>query len=356
MYVLKWLPEDFVVEELPLPSFAPKPAGPYLVLRVTKRQRNTEEVALLLSRAFRVPRNAIGYAGAKDRQAVTTQYFTVKGKRKEDAASLSFENVTCEPLGRVEEPLAIGLLAGNRFTIMLRNLDGTKGLSLPGAVPNYFDEQRFSSTNAALGEALVTKRFGDAARLLSEDARLGALVRSSLEQRPNDHVGALMTMPRHLLKLCLHAYQSLLWNRALARLVASSFSATWSVPFSLGELVFPVHLDPPSDPLSGDPSLRLPPFDALPSSLPIPGFGSAPHRIVDAVVAEAGLTPRDFVLPQLGNLSLEGGERPTMMAVTELSAGPFEEDEGFPGKKKCMIRFTLGKGSYATMLVKALFG
>jgi len=330
MYVLKKIPEDFVVEEIANPDV--KGSGPYLLLRVTKRSRNTEEVAGLLAKALRVPRKAIGYAGAKDRKALTTQYFTIKGKKAVKGEKTENVGVTIETLGYVEEPFALGLHTGNRFTITVRNLDGNEDLSLPRTVPNYFDEQRFSSDNARIGEALLKKRFLEAARIIAMDD--GPKVREHLATHPNDAVGALMAVPRQLLRLYLHAYQSLLWNRALAR----SIKGERKVPYSLGEFVFP----PRDTALS-------------PIAIPLPGFSTADDPLLAPILKKEGLTPRDFVIRQLPNLSLEGVERAAFMDVKEFSASAFEDDEIFPGKKKTLLRFTLGKGSYATMLVKAMF-
>lgn len=330
MYVLKKIPEDFIVEELL--DLTVKENGQYLLLKVTKRNRNTEEVANLLATTFHVDRKAVGYAGAKDRKALTTQYFTIKGKAVKGEKTEN-AGVTIEPLGYVEEPLALGLHVGNRFTITVRNLEGNEELTLPKSVPNYFDEQRFSSNNARIGEALLKKAFLKAARIIEKEKH-GQKVRAHLATHPNDAVGALMTVPRQLLKLYLHAYQSLLWNRALAR----SLEGERRVPYSLGEFVFPP---------------RHSSFTCI--AIPLPGFSTADDPLLAPILKEEGLTPRDFVIRQLPNLSLEGAERAAFMDVKEFSASAFEDDELFPGKKKTLLRFTLSKGSYATMLVKAMF-
>ena len=78
--VLRSAPEDFEVEEIL--GFAASGEGPHALLRVRKRGANTEWVARELARAAGVKPFEVGFAGLKDRNAVTTQHFTVpRGKR-----------------------------------------------------------------------------------------------------------------------------------------------------------------------------------------------------------------------------------------------------------------------------------
>ncbi len=232
MHVLKHAPEDFLVEELA--THAVKESGGYLLLKVTKKERNTEEVARELAKAFGVGRQAVAYAGAKDRQAVTSQYFTVRGRAREDGEKAELRNVTLEPVGYLDEPLALGLLDGNRFAVTLRNLTGDEAFSLPRRVPNYFDEQRFSSKNARIGEALVRKEFANAAALMDQPG-----VKEHLTNSPTDFVGAIQNVPHTLLKLYLHAFQSRLWNEILARYIEDVAGSVRRLAYSQGSLVFP---------------------------------------------------------------------------------------------------------------------
>ena len=78
--VLRAVPEDFEVDEIL--GFAASGEGPHALLRVRKRGANTEWVARELARAAGVKPFEVGFAGLKDRNAVTTQHFTVpRGKR-----------------------------------------------------------------------------------------------------------------------------------------------------------------------------------------------------------------------------------------------------------------------------------
>ena len=86
------VPEDFIVEEIPL--YEPSGEGGHTFLWVEKRLRNTDEVAKLLARAAGVSERDVGYAGRKDRHAVTRQSFSVPGFDPE--AALAVQRVIAE--------------------------------------------------------------------------------------------------------------------------------------------------------------------------------------------------------------------------------------------------------------------
>ncbi len=152
--VLRARPEDFVVDELL--GFAPSGAGDHVLLQVRKRGMNTPDVARLIARHAKVPLRDIGYAGLKDRHAVTSQWFSVPlpGKSDPDWALLNSERLTVLAAQRHHRKLRRGALNGNRFSLMVRELHGeTAELPvriqriLDGGVPNYFGEQRFGHDN-----------------------------------------------------------------------------------------------------------------------------------------------------------------------------------------------------------------
>jgi tRNA pseudouridine13 synthase len=144
------LPEDFEVhEEL---GFEPAGRGEHMLLQVRKRLANTPWVARELARHAGVRPFDVGYAGLKDRHAVTTQWFTApaRGRRPEDWAGLQgegYEVIAAHPHSR---KLPRGALAGNRFRIVLRDFAGDAAVLAErsaavarSGVPNYFGPQRF---------------------------------------------------------------------------------------------------------------------------------------------------------------------------------------------------------------------
>jgi tRNA pseudouridine13 synthase len=153
--VLRSSPEDFRVDEIL--GFEAAGAGPHALLVVRKRGANTEWVARELARAAGCKPFEVGFAGLKDRNAVTTQHFTVPlatpGKGLREAGEfLGFAGEGFEVLraSAHQRKLPRGALAGNRFDIVVRGVECERAaLSrrfdeiATGGVPNYFGPQRF---------------------------------------------------------------------------------------------------------------------------------------------------------------------------------------------------------------------
>lgn len=147
---LRESPEDFIVEEIS--GFSASGAGPHALLTVRKRGANTEWVARELARAAGCKPFEVGFAGLKDRNAVTTQSFTVPLGKRDAAgfAGLAGEGWEVLAAAAHQRKLPRGALEGNRFAIVVRRLNGDEALlrqRLEGiaqaGVPNYFGPQRF---------------------------------------------------------------------------------------------------------------------------------------------------------------------------------------------------------------------
>jgi tRNA pseudouridine13 synthase len=146
---LRSAPEDFVVEEQ-MP-FALSGAGEHLWLKLRKRGFNSEQVAKQLARTAGVTRREVGYAGMKDRHAITVQWFSLHlaGRPDPDWESLP-DGMAVVESARHSRKLKTGALSGNRFVIVLRDCQGDHaGVLRRGeeirtrGMPNYFGEQRF---------------------------------------------------------------------------------------------------------------------------------------------------------------------------------------------------------------------
>jgi tRNA pseudouridine13 synthase len=168
--VLRASPEDFEVTEIL--GFEASGAGPHALLRVRKRGANTEWVARELARAAGCKPFEVGFAGLKDRNAVTTQAFTVPRGRRAAVEFVGLEGEGYEVLSAVEHQrkLPRGVLAGNRFDIVVRGFDVEAGaltdrlerIASQG-VPNYFGPQRFGRDAGNL--AAVLRAAGAGGRL-----------------------------------------------------------------------------------------------------------------------------------------------------------------------------------------------
>lgn len=207
---LKARPEDFRVEERL--GHGPDGEGEHLLLRVTKRGLNTLDVARRLADFAEVPAWDVGFAGLKDRQAVTTQVFSVRlpAGREPDWREITNDSLAIEILGRHRRKLRRGALQGNRFQIRLTEARGDRErtealLTRLGRAgfPNYFGAQRF-------GRA--------ASNLIRAQAWLsGALRRPRPEQR----------------RMLISAARAYLFNRLLAARVEAGH---WDHPLP-GEVV-----------------------------------------------------------------------------------------------------------------------
>jgi tRNA pseudouridine13 synthase len=154
---LRTEPEDFLVEELL--GFEAAGTGQHVLLKVRKRNANTQWIAGELARTCGCRPGDVGYAGLKDRHAVATQWFTVPQSRlsPEDWVGISTGEYQVLEAHRHSRKLPRGALAGNRFVIRVRGTVADD-LSLSSrladierrGVPNYFGPQRFGRGGANL--------------------------------------------------------------------------------------------------------------------------------------------------------------------------------------------------------------
>lgn len=330
-YILKREPEDFIVEEIP--AVEPSGEGEYLLCELTRRNRELEETLAELCCALGIDRKRIGIAGVKDKRAITTQRISLKGVDEQRIRTIVLSRATIRPLAHHFRPLFLGDLAGNRFTIVVRELSQPVAPTPPSQLINYFDAQRFSINNAQIGRALIKRDWRGAVELvLASSPQNRKQIRNHLDEHDKDHLGALMTLPRQRLRLYLHAYPSLLFNRLAAGHIAALGVPSYTLETPLGALCFPTAVIEPVD-------------------LPLPGFDTEPDAALAQLLREEGIVRRDFIIRQLPGLSLEGGSRPLAVAVEQFIA---EEPQKEGDTYALRLRFTLPKGAYATMLVRQL--
>jgi len=169
---LKSLNEDFTVTELPLQL--PSGEGEHIWLDIEKNGANTAYVAQQLAEAAGVQEVDVGYAGLKDRWAITRQWFSIyfpSGKAGETPDLTQLQHPEFKVLGqsRHVKKLRPGDLQGNRFRIVLRDVTGgpdalkaieanLNAIAAQG-VPNYFGAQRFGfdGGNVEQGRAMLAR-------------------------------------------------------------------------------------------------------------------------------------------------------------------------------------------------------
>ncbi|MBT6775040.1 tRNA pseudouridine(13) synthase TruD, partial [Candidatus Woesearchaeota archaeon] len=159
MYILKQIPEDFVVTEISNVKILGQ--GKYLYLNLKKTNRNTLDCVKEIAKQLNLKEKDVGFAGSKDKNAVTTQLVSVLGVSKEKISKIKIDNCELSILGSGNKPISLGDLEGNSFEITIRDLEEVN-INKTNFVANYFDEQRFSVHNVDIGRHLVKKEFKEA--------------------------------------------------------------------------------------------------------------------------------------------------------------------------------------------------
>ncbi len=315
MYKIKQIPEDFVVNEVSSVTYS---KGEYGYFLLKKRNYSTQTAVERIADFLNIPLKFIGYAGNKDRQGVTTQMISIKGPF-ERAKKFKAKDLELEFKGNGNQPISLGDLEGNKFEIIVRNI--TKAPKKIKKFINYFDEQRFSKNNAAIGKALVKKDFKKAIELLTESSGDYERDVENHYNTTHDAIGSIRRIPKKIINLYIHAYQSEIWNQAaekLSKIVKKNVE------------------------------------------LPLVGFGTEIKdekikKVIEAIMKQEGIGYRDFIIRSMPEISSEGNSRKLYAEVKKLTIGELEDDELNNKMKKVKISFFLYKGCYATMAIKNMF-
>jgi len=323
MYLIKEIPEDFVVEEIPKDlNIIEK--GDYCYFLLEKRNRNTADAVAEIARKLGKRSRELHVAGNKDKVAISKQYVSGFRVKKEQMERLKIANCKLTFVGYGDARLKLGQLLGNKFTLIVRGLE--KEGKAASFIENYFDEQRFSGRNALLGRALVKKEFRKFCFMLR------------LKWKEGDYVNAIRTISKKRLIFYVNAYQSWLWNNAVKKYLDAHLQESWKVDYSMGELVF-------SDEMLEN------------VDVPIIGYNGELgefEEIYGKLLEEEKLKQRDFLIKELPELISEGTTRKLYAEVKDFDVR-YGKDERHKGKKKAVVNFTLQPGSYATMVVKKMF-
>ncbi|MFV3327763.1 tRNA pseudouridine(13) synthase TruD [Pseudomonas sp. NY15372] len=318
--VLKAVAEDFQVDEvLDIPLSG---QGEHLWLWVEKRDLNTEEAARRLARAAGVPVRAISYAGLKDRQALTRQWFSLHlpGKADPDLSRAEDANLSVLKQVRHQRKLQRGAHSANGFTLRLTALradhdalDARLALLKAQGVPNYFGSQRFGHAGGNV-----------------HDAQDWAARKALPEQR-------------NVRSRLLSAGRSYLFNQVLATRVAEG---TWNkaqvgdlLAFTDSRSFFPAGDKEISDP-------RLSILDLHPTG---PLWGEGPTPACGPVFTlESGVGEQHVALCQwLAQAGMSHERRILRLPIGELTWH-------YPEPDILQLEFVLPAGCFATVVVREL--
>lgn len=172
--VLKLVPDDFEVDEIPL--YPASGIGTHTYALIEKRGMATRQAVHILAEHLGVRRRDIGFAGLKDARAVTRQWISVEHVEPDRLRGLTISGLSVLEVTRHGNKLRIGHLRGNRFRIRVRHSQTGRLAELQDAlarlarrgVPNYFGPQRFGSRGDTwqVGRALIRNELEEAVDLI----------------------------------------------------------------------------------------------------------------------------------------------------------------------------------------------
>lgn len=352
---------DFIVEELASHDTG---EGDHLIVKLRKQNMTTMEAISKLSNMLHISKDRIGYAGNKDKRAVTEQYISIQGVEEEDVNQVFTDEFDLEVVGK-NGYIGLGNLDANRFEITVRQLglpiEDIRNRSLKivdemdGKFPNYFGRQRFGSARPIThqvgrlilqgeyeeavwtyiakpydseyksirkirNELWETREVEGAAEKFPKHYRYEKALLYHLTKNPEDYQGAIKRLPDGLQKLFIHAYQSWVFNRALSRLLDDD----WFEPEY---------------------------------EIPLVGYktdlkDNKPENIIEEVLEEENVSQEDFRLPDFPELRSEGTYRRAFADFRNFEVLDIDEDDLNMTKNKMTVKFDLPKGSYATVFLR----
>ncbi len=247
--IIKQKPSDFVVNEvIKLPI---KKSGDYTYFELKKTNYTTMRAIQQIARQLRVSKSRFGFAGNKDKVAITTQAVSIW---RVDPSEVNLKDIKIKVLGKGDEPINLGDLKENAFEIIVRKLSKKELSNISKNKPkiekngfvNLFGPQRFGSklNNHIVGrllldgklEAAIKEMLGSSERDWRDWKKLLKKVPKHLSQEkavlnwlithPTDWGGALRKIPKPVRRLFVNAYQSDIWNQKAKK----SKSKTLKIP------------------------------------------------------------------------------------------------------------------------------
>ena len=340
-FVFNPSPRDFTVEEIPLYEFSGE--GEHLILKIRKKGLTTWEMLDVISGYIGIRRRDIGYAGLKDKNAMTIQSISVPFKYKEALENFTHEKIKIVEMTQHNNKIRIGHLKGNRFRIRLKKVLGTQRDKLDSmlkwiksnGVPNYFGEQRFGTDG---------NNWIDGKKLID---------------------GKLKIRDRKTREFLINSYQSYLFNKWLAKrveisLLLESFSEEETerhLGFDKGILKGTKSQDMFFKILEGDLMMHYP-YGRV---FYVEDLKSEAERFATKDIAPTGLLAGKKVKraeANAGNIESKydeninenGARRYAWIQVTDIDSKYIEERAHYE------LSFTLPKGSYATNVLDVLKG
>ena len=394
---LKTFPEDFIVDEISI--LKPKP-GDFTVARIRARNWETNRLIRQISTTLGISRKRIYFAGTKDKRAVTTQLIGFH-LPVENVKKMKIPDVEILDIYSSDKPVEIGGLIGNRFRITVRDVrlqgdelratlkKSAEHILSSGGFPNFFGIQRFGAIRPIthiVGKHIIhgdfesavftytgnpmedehkesfdarkfleeTHDFAGALKIYPKQLSFERAMMHYLVKYPEDYVNALRQLPKNLLMMFIHAYQSCLFNRILSERIRRGLPLNEAL---VGDIVLPVdknNLPDQKNLIMVEKSnqekinRRIKENKAFVSGV---AFGAETKfadgeqgEIEKKVVEEEKIKPEDFIIPKMPELTSKGVRRNLLAPLKKLDYDIKDSTVTFS--------FELLKGSYATSLLK----
>jgi tRNA pseudouridine13 synthase len=380
--VIKFIPEDFIVEEradLPLGN-----RGGYRVYLLKKSNWTTLDLIYFLSHSISIPFKKFSYGGKKDKHGLTYQFITIKDKRDFSKRGKDF---SLESKGFMERRMSPDLIRGNFFTVTIRNLPDFEHIeknikeTKKFGFPNFFDDQRFRSFSPERGffaEKILKGSWNDALQLFltsiypdmrrkgreSKEALLEnwgdwktclSLAKYPLEKRifrflkdnPEDFAGALHLIAEEEISMLYSSFQSHLWNELLRRLIKQRVKVFEEIKGREGSYLFWRRLD--------DSAFFYFNNLEIPTSSAIMEFPDDSIRSLhQEILKERDLEISSFRTEILTKVYFKSFKRKAIIIPDDIQIIDKGKDDLHQGKMKMTLSFFLPRGSYGTMLMKRL--
>ncbi len=390
---IKVEPEDFVVDEIPV--FPLPRDGKYIIARVKTKNWETNALLKRMAARLRIPVSLIGFAGMKDKRAVTSQLMSFQCAMN-DVRDMKLPDVEVEILYKSNYPVFRGNLKGNRFSILIRDVEGDEEtvkeicriIEATGGFPNFFGVQRFGVIRPIthlVGKYIVlgdmkkavmtytanpirgedensynarkflegTMDFSEALKVYPEKLIFERQMMFHLSEREGDWTGALQKLPKNLSIMFIHAYQSYLFNRMLSMRLRQGIPLNKVVE---GDIVI-TFKDGEVQSRSGM-TARKSNLDKINRQIEkgncFPSGVIAGHdtmladglmgEIERRVLEEEGVEPEKFIIPELPSLSSKGIRRILISPVGRIRQEMKD--------RTLRLSFSLPKGCYATCLLR----
>jgi tRNA pseudouridine13 synthase len=387
--------EDFYVEEIP--ETLPSGNGPNTWIFIEKLGRNTLDVVLDVARELHLDRRRMGFAGMKDKGALTRQWICVSNLEPEALGDLEEKlyGVKILKIVQNEKKLRIGQLIGNKFRILIRDtphpgLDAETAREIltqlqDVGVPNYYGWQRFGknrSNTHLVGKALVRDDLKGAvdsyignpypeehdhikaARALYDEGNLEEayesmpswmryekmMLRELIRQEKKkggleekSYKIALESLPKPLKRMFVHAYQSFLFNKAVserAKLGLDRYVKGDILVDNEEHLIHQFEEEEINE--------RIKNFEAHPTAplfgSKVPLAGGEVGEMESRVLAEEKVELAEFQCLKIPKLGSHGLRRAVRFKIWDISVENTEEG--------VLVEFSIPKGCYATAVLR----